>query len=54
MPFIRVINSFIASCHVVPEAKAAEEKAAKLAEEAKRKAEEEAFVARKKLEKGAV
>jgi hypothetical protein len=39
---------------VISEAKAAEEKAAKLAEEAKEKAEEEAFVARKKLEYGAV
>jgi hypothetical protein len=36
------------------EAKAAEEKAAKLAEEAKRNAEEEAIAARKKLEDGTV
>jgi hypothetical protein len=39
---------------VLSEAKAAEEKAVKLAEEVKRKAEEEALAARKKLEDGTV
>jgi hypothetical protein len=39
---------------VVSVAKAAEEKAAKLAEEVKRKEQEEALTARKKLEDGTV
>jgi hypothetical protein len=44
----------VASYHVRSEAKASEEKAAKLAEEVKRKAEEEALAAGKKLEDGTV
>jgi hypothetical protein len=54
MPFIRVVNSYFASYHVGSEAKADEEKVAKLAKQAKRKAEEEALAARKKLEDGTV
>jgi hypothetical protein len=53
MPFVRVFNSLVASHYLRSEAKAAEEKAAKLAEEAKRKVEDEAL-ARKMLEDGTV